>query len=227
MLFVFVKKNKIKMQTKRFKKFLVISTRPYLRTLFFSLKVVAESFLKLEQILTLRLVIISNFGAFVFFIGSQNFINENFFVGNFGLVLNDVFFFEFLKKFRVLIKGIRYAWLVNSAIEGYHFRAFLTKLRKMRKFVVLFHLGFLYNVLVFFPRTIKLYWKKRTFKIRGALLSELIMIAHYIRIIRNLFPYKIKGFVYDSLVHFKVDGYEKALFVIKPGKKGDSKTKTR
>lgn len=228
MFSVFVKeKKKMKIQLKRFKKFFVISTRPYLRTLFFSLKVIADSVRKVETKVTLRFVTISNFGAFVFFIVLQNFVIEKFFVGNLGFVLGERFFYEFLKKFRILIKGIRYAWLVNSAIEGYHFRAFLTKLRKMKKFVVLFHLGFFYNVLVFFPRTIKLYWKKRTFKIRGALLSELIMISHYIRIIRNLFPYKIKGFVYDSLVHFKVDGYEKELFGIKPGKKGDTKTKTR
>jgi len=115
--------------------------------------------------------------------------------------------------------GICFAWLVNFGIDGYHFRAFLTKIKKLKKFAILFHLGFFYNVMLLFPKNIKIYWKKRSFKLRGSCLFELVLISSYIRMIRNLFPYKIKGFVYDNLLTKKPGDYERELFYIKPGKK--------
>jgi len=207
----------------------IISTRPYSRNIFFSMHCLGEGVTGANRCFTFKFITVSNLGAFLFFLVCLNFVSAKSlkFVFDLGFISRQNVFLEFFNRFKILIKGIRFAWIINFAIEGYHFRAFLTKLKKMKKFAVLFHLGFFYNVLLFFPRTIKLFWKKRTFRIRGAILSELIMIAYYIRMIRNLFPYKIKGFIYDNLIYFKPDAYEKEMFGIKPGKKTDAKTKKR
>lgn len=223
-----VKQKKIKISLNKQKNF-IISTRPYFRNIFFSFQCLGENFTDSNRCFTFKFVTVSNFGAFFFMLTCINFVSVASlkFVFDLGFISRQNVFFEFFNRFKLLILGIRFAWIINFAIEGYHFRAFLTKLKKMRRFAVLFHLGFFYNVLLFFPGTIKLFWKKRTFRIRGAILSELIMIAYYIRMIRNLFPYKIKGFIYDNLIYFKPDAYEKEMFGIKPGKKTDPKTKKR
>lgn len=204
---------------KQIKNFFIISTRPYFRNLFFNLKLFGKGLLKSENLFFLKFSSFSKFGSFMFFLISQNIFFNKEYVFNIGSIIGYEFFNEFLKRFKFFSMGIQYAWLVNFAIEGYHFRAFLTKIKSLRKFVIIFHLGFFYNVMLIFPKHVKIYWKKRSFNLRSAFLLELIMITTYIRMIRNLFPYKVKGFVYDNLIFSKASDYERELFYIKPGKK--------
>jgi len=197
----------------------ILSTRPFKRLLFLHVKNL-NKLKKINNVILLSFTFFSNLGSFSIFVFVKNLIalSKNNSLFDLGFVLNRTSLI-FLKKMLLLfLNGIRYAWMTIFSIEGYHYRAFLTKIKKLKKSVIIFRLGFFYNLMILFSRNIKIYWKKRLFRLRGSNLLELLALSSYIRMVRNLFPYKIKGIIYDNLALNKPE-FEKERFGVKPGKK--------
>jgi len=128
-------------------------------------------------------------------------------------------YFQFLANTLTLyLTGINFGWGINFFMEGYHFKAVYAYISKLRRSVLFCRMGFFYNLLLCFPRHIKFSWRKRSFFIRGSNFTEFLGVCFYLRMVRNLFPYKIKGFIYDNYFVNKTI-YEKDIFPLKKGKK--------
>lgn len=221
-----MKNEKIRKQ--KYTSLLVISTKPYKRLLFCSL--VSIHNIRKHQIVGnsspffFKFGITGNFGSFFMFFYVKNFLlmngaNSNLPVlHNLGFVIRNLLFKKFFSFFKVAISGIQFAWMTIFAIEGYHFRTFLHYVKSLKRFAILFKLGFFYNLLLVFPKSFKIFWKKRLFKLRSSDLFALYNVSFYIRMLRNLFPYKVKGIIYDNFNYSRPD-YEKQLYVFKQGKK--------
>lgn len=197
----------------------ILSTRPFKRLLFLHVKNI-NCQKRLNHVMLLSFTFFSNLGSFSIFVFIKNVLSlpKHSTLFDLGFIL-DVVSLNFLKKlFLLFLNGIRYAWMTIFSIEGYHYRAFLTKIKKLKKSVIIFRLGFFYNLMILFSRNIRIYWKKRLFRLRGSNLLELFALSSYIRMVRNLFPYKIKGIIYDNLALNKPE-FEKEKFGVKPGKK--------
>lgn len=197
----------------------ILSTRPFKRLLFLHVKNI-NCQKRLKHVMLLSFTFFSNLGSFSIFVFIKNVLRlpKHSTLFDLGFILDSVSL-NFLKKlFLLFLNGIRYAWMTIFSIEGYHYRAFLTKIKKLKKSVIIFRLGFFYNLMILFSRNIRIYWKKRLFRLRGSNLLELFALSSYIRMVRNLFPYKIKGIIYDNLALNKPE-FEKEKFGVKPGKK--------
>lgn len=110
-------------------------------------------------------------------------------------------FVKNIKNFRNLLFDLIFGWFVRFRTIGYHYTARLYYRRNLKKTgqaFVLFRLGFFYKVLIKLPASVKLYWRKRFFTLKGNNFHELFLLSNYIRFVRNLFPYKSKGFTFDN-----------------------------
>lgn len=196
----------------------ILSTRPFKRLVFLHVKSLDKK-KEIKKVILLKFSFFSNLGAFSIFVFVKNILAlpKNF-LFDLGFVVDQHVLLFLKKMFLLFLDGIRYAWMTIFSIEGYHYRAFLTKIKRLKKSVIIFRLGFFYNLMILFSRNIKIYWRKRLFRLRGSNLLELFAISSYIRLVRNLFPYKIKGIIYDNYVLNKAD-FEKEKFGVKPGKK--------
>lgn len=210
-----------------FKSFFIVSTRPYKRLLFVSFKSMSLSLKKLtNSSKTLYnnsknlfcLQFFGRFGSFFIFFFVRNIVFCSTFLINLGLLLEFNFIKNIEKKICLFLVGIQFAWMTVFSIEGYHFRIFRKRLKKLKRVVLKLRLGFLYRVVIVLPKSLRIFWKKRFFRLRGSDLVMLYMVSMYIRMVRNLFPYKVKGIVYDNYGLSKGD-FERQVFFIKPGKK--------
>lgn len=98
------------------------------------------------------------------------------------------------------ISGIIFGWIVQFNIIGYHYTLrFSAKKRYLR-----INLGFRYKIFLILPSSIVIYGEKRKFALVGSNFIELHALAMYIRSLRNLLPYKLKGFCFlDEHVKLK------------------------
>ena len=122
-----------------------------------------------------------------------------------------------------LVIGVCFGAGVGFFIEGYHFRIFYARVRKLGWRSLFFcRMGYFYNLLLVLPLHVRVFWRKRSFFLRGAFLSSFIALCFYLRMLRNLFPYKIKGVIYDN-DRMARKNYEETLFSLKPGKQDKQK----
>jgi hypothetical protein len=212
---------------KKYASLVVLSTRPYKRLLFCSL-VCIQGVKNIKSFsynnFFFKFGICGNFGSFFMFFFSKNLLKMTVssisqkLLFNLGFVVRKELFQKFFSFLKTAVVGIHFSWMTIFAIEGYHFRTFLHYVKSLKQYAVLFKLGFFYNLLIVFPKSFKIFWKKRLFKLRSSDLLELYNISFYIRMLRNLFPYKVKGIIYDNFNRSKPD-YEKQLYRFKQGKK--------
>jgi len=105
------------------------------------------------------------------------------------------------KKFLFyIVSGIVFGWIIQFNIIGYHY----TLRFSVRKKYLKINLGFRYKIFLVLPPSITILGEKRKFALVGLNFIELYELANYIRSLRNLLPYKLKGFCFlDEQVKLK------------------------
>jgi len=92
----------------------------------------------------------------------------------------------------VISSGI-YRWFVRFNVVGYHYTM---RTLKRRRWLYL-RMGYRYRFVIVMPKSLCILAKRRFFCLVGEKFKWLVEISNYIRNLRNLFPYKIKGIVYS------------------------------
>lgn len=101
--------------------------------------------------------------------------------------------YKFFKNWMInMLTGFLFNWIVRFSIVGYHYTLKFSRLKRL----VRLKLGFRYRIVLVLPTGIDLIYNKRRFCIVGDNIYKIFEICKYIRNLRNLFPYKSKGFVY-------------------------------
>lgn len=112
--------------------------------------------------------------------------------------------YNYLNLFRkflfYIISGIVFGWIIQFNIVGYHY----TLRFSMKKKYLKINLGFRYKIFLVLPSSIMIFGEKRKFALVGSNFIELHELANYIRCLRNLLPYKLKGFCFlDEQIKLK------------------------
>lgn len=118
----------------------------------------------------------------------------------------------FLRCMKAQMRDVRFGWVVEINVRGNAYLWRRWRIRKLRRAALLVRAGFFYNLLVVLPMTLRLFWHKSYVRLFTVNAGDLAAIAEYIRFTRNLFPYKLAGFI-----------FEEERFILKPGKKGKNK----
>lgn len=100
-------------------------------------------------------------------------------------------FSKLINTFGVLLFGICCGYFNRFKIEGYNYRV---KSSFSNAYILLF-VGHRYSILLKFPTSIKIFPRKRAFTVFGTNFIEVNYVLDYIRHLRDLFPYKKRGFV--------------------------------
>jgi len=103
---------------------------------------------------------------------------------------------KFFKKYLVyIVFGINFFWSVSYEIIGYNY----TIKNRLRKKLFRLNLGYSkHKIILNLPFGLKVIAKKRRFWVFSTDIVLLYNLARYIRDLRNLFPYKLKGLVSNS-----------------------------
>jgi len=102
-------------------------------------------------------------------------------------------YINLFKKFLFyIISGIVFGWTIQFNIVGYHYTLRFSVKKKYLKI----NLGFRYKIFLVLPSSITIFGEKRRFALVGSNFIELHELANYIRSLRNLLPYKLKGFCF-------------------------------
>lgn len=105
-----------------------------------------------------------------------------------------------LNAFDLIICGICCGFFSRFNTIGYNYR-----IKSSFKFSYLYvFVGHFYSILLKFPRTVKIFRRKRFFTVFGTNFLDFKFIISYIRHLRDLYPYKTRGFVFrDESVSLK------------------------
>jgi hypothetical protein len=114
--------------------------------------------------------------------------------------------------------GVHTGFAVAFFVEGYHLRFTPARVVQINRTAMLARLGHFRNLLFVFPPHMRFWFRKRSFFVRSGCLEEFSAVCLYLRMLRDLFPYKLKGLVYDGYL-FRNTLYEKDTYLLKPGKK--------
>jgi len=106
------------------------------------------------------------------------------------------------------LRNVRFGWVVEINVRGNAYLWRRWRIKKLKRSALMVRAGFFYNLLVILPTTLRLFWHKSYIRLFSASIGDLTLIAEYLRFTRDLFPYKIGGFI-----------FEEERFEIKPGKK--------
>jgi len=135
----------------------VLAIKPYRRSLFFSLTVSG-----LFTPLWIRLGVVGNLGSFVLWGPLVNFILPP--LGVVKWVMETERFKVWWSRLRTLVTGVCFGWGVGFFIEGYHFRIFHARIRKLNYRSLFFcRMGYFYNLLLVLPHHVRVFWRKRSF----------------------------------------------------------------
>jgi len=114
-------------------------------------------------------------------------------LGNLNFLINSTVL-NSLRNFIVnFFVGFFFKYIVRFEIVGYHYIIRFSKFNNIMKL----KLGFKYRVNLRFPSTIRFINEKRKFVLLGEDFFVLKEISTYIRNLRNLYPYKRKGIVFN------------------------------
>jgi len=143
------------------------------------------------------------------------------FISNFGLlnldislnvnsfyVLNEREFFIknfYLKKIRNLfcfyIFNVCFCWCANFEIIGYNYEI----KKRLKKNLLKLDLGFSkHKILLYFPYYVFVLGRKRSFDLFCLSLNLFYTVFYFIRCIRDLFPYKLRGIISGFTKRYKL-----------------------
>jgi hypothetical protein len=115
--------------------------------------------------------------------------------GNFALqMMSNVDVRRLSKLFSVVLSDLIYPSYFQFRIMGYHYtyKAF------PRKNIMRLNLGYKFRFFMTLPSSVRVVIRKRFFSLVGSNKIALISLCKFIRHLRNLLPYKLKGFVFDD-----------------------------
>ena len=105
-----------------------------------------------------------------------------------------------MKYLNFMFVGVNFGWVVKYSIIGYQYTIKFSKKRRYLKI----NLGFRYRIFIILPCSISVFGERRKLALLGTNYIELIKVSRYIRYLRNLLPYKLKGLIFvDENVKLK------------------------
>jgi len=123
---------------------------------------------------------------------------------SFGTVF-DFFFISAQQPLRSLVRGffwvirnLRFGWVVELNVRGNAYLWRYWRIRRLRRFALFVRAGFFYNLLVLLPTTFRMFWHKSYIRLFSASFGDLMLVSEYLRFVRDLFPYKLAGFIFEE-----------------------------
>ena len=147
-----------------------------------------EVFYLINFVVNYRRVCFFMFLKFSGFLGVQNFLMYFYKFQNYFLVRNTCLNF-INTSFKMLVLGVVSGWFLHFVLTGYNYRL---KSSFFNSFLLVY-LGFFYSCLFKLPNSIKVFRRKRAFIIFSNNLLDFNFTVRYLRHLRDLFPYKIRG----------------------------------
>ena len=105
------------------------------------------------------------------------------------------------KMFRGLfwmIRNLRFGWVVEVNVRGNAYLWRYWRVRKLRRYALFVRAGFFFNLLVLLPTTLRMFWHKNYVRLFSVSFGDLALVTEYLRFVRDLFPYKLAGFIFEE-----------------------------
>lgn len=146
------------------------------------------------------------FITFTGLLGDQKFLVYFFKFKNYFLIRSSMIYY-LNNSFNIISFGITSGWFLYFVLAGYNYKL---KSSFFNCFLLIY-LGFFYSFLFKFPQSIKIFKRKRGFILFSSNLLDFNFTVHYLRHLRDLYPYKKRGLVLNNEV-FKLKQGKKVKF---------------